>query len=55
MHAVKQNNEAMVRALLEAGALVDLVGDPAVGSALQIAIEHDHHAIALLLREYADL
>ncbi len=55
IRAVENNNEAMVRALLEAGAMVDLVANPAVGTALQIAIEHDYHVIALLLREYGAL
>jgi len=53
--AVENNNEAMVRVLLETGAMADLVANPAVGTALQIAIEHDYHVIALLLREYSAL
>jgi len=54
IRAVKNNNEAMTRALLEAGEIVDLVAnpDPAIDTALQIAIEYGYSSIELLLREY---
>jgi len=52
IRAVKNNNEAMTRALLEAEAIVNLVANLAIGTALQIAIEHGYSSIELLLHEY---
>ena len=52
IRTVKNNNEAMTRTLLEAGAIVDLVANPTIGTALQISIQHGHNSIELLLREY---
>jgi len=52
IRAVENNNEAMTRALLETGAIVDLVANPAIGTALQITIERGYSSIEFLLREY---
>ncbi len=51
--AIKQNNEAMVRALLEAGALVNLDNNPILDTALQIAVSDGKNGIISLLREYS--
>ncbi len=47
----ENNHPQMVRALLEEDAKVDLVIDPAVGSALQIAIARKYVEVELLLRK----
>jgi len=52
LRAVENNNEAMTRALLEAGAIVDLIANPAIDTALQIATKHGYSSIEFLLREY---
>lgn len=50
--AVSLNNYDMVAALLEAGARVNQIIDPRIGSALQIAIEKRYADIEMLLRKY---
>ncbi|HXW86429.1 MAG TPA: ankyrin repeat domain-containing protein [Candidatus Bathyarchaeia archaeon] len=52
MKAVENNDKAMVAKLLENGADVSLIINPAVGSALQLAIEHHFVTVELLLRKY---
>ena len=53
IRAVENNNEAMTRALLEAGTIVNLVANPIIDTALQIAVEHGYSSIELLLRKYS--
>lgn len=50
--ATEQKSKDIVNALLEEGAVVDRIVDPAVGSALQIAIERGYTDIELMLRDY---
>ena len=50
--AVENNNEPMIRALLEAGTIINLAANPAIDTALKIAIEHGYSSIELLLREH---
>jgi len=52
MYATENNNTPMVKALLENGADAEKFIDPAVGTALQIAIEKGYAAIDELLRKY---
>lgn len=52
IEAVEKNNKNMIQALLDEGAVVDRVVDPAKGSALQISIALNDRAIQELLREY---
>lgn len=52
IEAVEQNNKEMIQALLDEGAVVDRVVDPAKGSALQISIARNERVIQELLREY---
>ncbi len=53
--AVRNNNVDMVRALLEEGAKVNMILDPEVGSALQIAIGKKLVSIELRLRYHGAL
>lgn len=48
--AVKTDNLAMVEALIDNGAVINLIKDPAVGSALQKAIEKEYTPIEMFLR-----
>ena len=48
--AVEQNQLGLVKVLLEKGAAVNLIFDPAIGSALQIALRKKYADIELLLR-----
>lgn len=50
MKAVAQNNLPFVKALVEHGAKIDAMIDPAIGTALQIAVEKGFVAIELYLR-----
>lgn len=50
--AAKRNNVRVVKELLKAGADVNLIPDPAVGSALQVAVVKKFGEIDLLLREH---
>ena len=51
MQATKNNNKQMVKALLEVNADPDIVLDPQVGSAIQIALENGFVEIEQLLRQ----
>lgn len=50
--AVQSNNMPMVAALLKYGANPNLMGDPAIGTPLQIAFERHYRQIEDMLREY---
>lgn len=50
MKAVKNNNMVLTQVLVKAGAKIDTIYNPAVGNALQIAIEKGHAAIDQFLR-----
>lgn len=52
IEAVEQNNKEMIQVLLDEGAVVDRVVDPAKGSALQISIARNDRVIQELLRDY---
>lgn len=52
IRATELNNIKIVKELLEAGADVNLIPDPAVGSALQIAVVKQFGEIDLLLRQH---
>lgn len=51
IRAVEQNDKELVAMILELGAEVNAMADPAVGTALQRSIELHYPAIELLLRE----
>ena len=51
IRATELNNKALVSALIKAGATMNLIIDPATGSALQTAIGLGHREIEMLLRE----
>jgi len=51
MQAAKHNQLGLVKALVEAGSDVNKLADPAVGTALQIAIERGYTAVELYLRD----
>ena len=52
IEAVEADNPDMVRALLQAGADANLILDPAVGSAKQIAFEKGYTAVDAVIREH---
>ena len=52
IEAVEKNNVEMIRALLDAGAVVDRIVDAEKGSALQIAMKNKSTCVEQLLREY---
>ena len=49
--AVETNKADMVKALLDAGAQINAIADPAIGSALQMAIKKGYTPIELMLRK----
>ncbi len=52
IQAIMNDNKEMVQALLNAGARIDTIPDPATGSPLQQALLGKHTAIELLLRKH---
>lgn len=52
MIAVERGDKPMVEALLKAGADVNIMTDPAIGTAQQIAFEHGNYEIEQLIGKY---